>query len=126
MACWAPRPSGAGAVMWCASPERPYPAISPKIVAPRALACSSSSSTRHPAPSPMTKPSRVASKGLLAPSGSSFRVDMAFIAANPAIVRGVTAASVPPASIRSTSPRSMNRAASPMAWALEAHAETVE
>jgi hypothetical protein len=50
-----------------------------------------------PAPSPITKPSRVASKGRLAVSGSSFRVDMAFMAPKPATVSGVMVASEPPA-----------------------------
>ncbi len=50
---------------------------------------------------------------------------MAFIEEKPAIVSGVMVASAPPAIIRSASPRSMVRVASPMAWALEEHAETV-
>jgi hypothetical protein len=44
----------------------------------------------------------------------------------PAIVSGVTVASVPPATITSASPRSMMRNASPTACALDAHADTVQ
>ena len=73
----------------------------------------------------MTKPSRSRSKGRLACSGSSLRVDIAFMDAKPAMVMGVMVASAPPASIMSASPWRMWRAASPMAWADEAHADTV-
>ena len=45
--------------------------------APRAFACSYSSSTTAPAPSAITKPSRSLSQGRLARSGSSLRVDSA-------------------------------------------------
>ncbi len=100
--------------------------ISPRIVAPRRRACSSSSRIRHPEPSPSTKPSRVASNGRLAVSGESLRVESAFIEAKPAIVSGVTVASAPPAIITSASPRCTMRYASPTAWALDAHAETVQ
>jgi hypothetical protein len=73
----------------------------------------------------MTNPSRPASKGRLAFSGSSLRVVIAFMAENPAKVIGVIVASVPPAMQRSVSPLWMARKASPMAWALDAHADTV-
>ncbi len=43
--------------------------------------------------------------GRLAVAGSSFRVESAFIELNPAIPMGVMAASDPPATIRSASPR---------------------
>lgn len=36
--------------MWLASPDKPYPRISPRISAPRERACSSSSITKIPAP----------------------------------------------------------------------------
>ena len=62
-------PSGFGAVMWWASEESPYPAISPSISAPRARAFSADSSTRIPAPSPRLKPLRSSSKGVEFPSG---------------------------------------------------------
>ncbi len=54
-----------------------------------------------PAPSPMTKPSRSASNGRLAFSGSSLRCDSAFIAQKPPTASGVITASVPPAIIAS-------------------------
>jgi hypothetical protein len=78
-----------------------------------------------PAPSPRTKPSRSASKGRLAVSGESLRVESAFMLANPAMVRGVTVASVPPVIITSASPPWMRRNELPRAWALDAHADTV-
>src|SRR5215467_407083 len=61
------------------------------MVAPRALACSSSSRMTMPPPSPMTKPSRVASKGRDAVSGESFRSDNAFMFAKPPMAIGVRA-----------------------------------
>src|SRR6266850_3987305 len=94
--------------------------------ASRRTACSSDSSTTMPAPSPHTKPSRPASNGREAFSGSSLRVDMAFIEQKPAMVMGTMMASAPPAIITSASPRSMILAASPMAWLPVAHAVTTE
>ena len=47
-----------------------------------------------PAPSLRTKPSRLASKGRLAPWGSSFRSESARMAANALIPMGVSAASL--------------------------------
>src|SRR6266699_3080104 len=70
-----------------------------------------------PAPSPMMKPSRSASKGRLARCGSSLRVDSARIAAKPPTPIGVIAASEPPAIMMSASPRRMISNDSPMAWA---------
>ncbi len=58
-----------------------------------------------PAPSPATKPSRLAVKGRLAVSGLSLRVDRAFMTAKPPIPMGVTGASEPPAKTMSASPR---------------------
>ena len=49
---------------WCRSPRFPQ-----SVMAPRASACSSSSITRMPAPSPMTKPSRSRSNGREARAG---------------------------------------------------------
>ena len=49
----------------------------------------------------MTNPSRPASNGRLARSGSSFRCEMARMAKNPPMPMGVTGASVPPASMTS-------------------------
>src|SRR5438067_1369012 len=65
--------------------------------ASRRRACSSDSSTRTPPPSPHTKPSRPTSNGREAFSGSSLRVDIAFIEQKPAMVSGTTMASAPPA-----------------------------
>src|SRR5215218_8134992 len=76
------------------------------------------------APSPRTNPSRALSNGREARSGSSLRVDMARIAANPAIGSGCTQASVPPT--RTTSARSKRSRSRPqrMASAPEAQALT--
>ena len=59
----------------------------PGSLAPRPSACSSASSTSTAAPSPRTKPSRSASNGRLARSGSSFRVESAPIAPKPATLK---------------------------------------
>ena len=79
-----------------------------------------------PPPSLGTKPSRSASNGRDARSGSSLRLVMAFMAQNPAMVSGTMIASAPPAIIRSASPRSITLKASPMAWLPVAHAVTTE
>ena len=78
-----------------------------------------------PAPSPMTNPSRFRSNGRLAFSGASLRRDSAFCAQNPARLSGVIAASAPPVTMISASPRRMQLAASAMACAAEAQAVTV-
>src|SRR3546814_11150889 len=90
--------------------------------APRALARSYSSITRIPAPSPMTKPSRPSSHGRDAFSGSSLRVDSAFIAQKPPTDVGVVAYSAPPAIIASASPYWILRIARPMLWVAVVHA----
>src|SRR2546423_2527748 len=72
--------------------------------APRARACSAVSRTTTPDPSPSTNPSRALSNGRDAASGSSLRVDIARIAANPAIGSGWMTASVPPATTMSARP----------------------
>ena len=72
----------------------------------------------------MMKPSRSLSNGREAAAGSSLRRESAWSAANPAMEMGLTAASAPPASMTSASPRSMMRMALPMLWRPEAHAET--
>jgi hypothetical protein len=64
-----------------------------------------------PAPSPMTKPSRLLSQGREALSGLSFLLERALQAMKPPIPDGMTAASAPPASIRSASPLRMCSAA---------------
>src|SRR5205085_1160649 len=53
------------------------------MFAPRAFACSYSSSTTAPAPSPSTKPSRSLSQGRLAVAGSPLRVESARVEAKP-------------------------------------------
>ena len=73
----------------------------------------------------MTKPSRPRSKGREAASGSSLRVDSAFIDAKPPSVASWMAASTPPAIIRSASPRRIVSQASPRAWPPLAQADTV-
>ena len=83
-------------------------------MAPRFFACSYSSSTITPAPSPITKPSRSLSHGRLAVAGSSLRVDSARAAAKPPTLNCVMAASAPPAIITSASPYSIMREASPI------------
>ena len=50
-------------VTWSASPLLPKPVSLQCMSAPRSLACCSLSSTRTPAPSPITNPSRPVSKG---------------------------------------------------------------
>ncbi len=79
-----------------------------------------------PAPSPITKPSRSLSNGRDALAGASLRVESAFMFWKPAIDNGVMAASAPPAIIMSAMPRWMSRNDSPMAWADDAHADTVQ
>src|SRR5208282_1496419 len=93
--------------------------------APRRRACSSSSRTMMPAPSPITKPSRSLSQGRLARAGSSLRVESARMAANPPTPMGVMAASAPPAIMTSASWCWMMRKESPMEWALVVQAVAV-
>ena len=93
--------------------------------APRFLACSRLSTTRIPAPSPITNPSRPLSKGRLARVGSSLRaVDSACAELNPAMATGVTLASVPPQIIASTLPNRMRFTASMKEWPAEEQADT--
>src|SRR3954447_22894764 len=70
----------------------------------------------------MTKPSRSASNGRDACSGSSFRVLNAVMRANAEIAVGVRHDSEPPVITMSALLLWMRRAASPMALALAAHA----
>ena len=63
----------------------------------------------------MTKPSRPASNGRLARSGSSLRVERARSAANADMPTSLTAASAPPANMAVASPRRMMLKASPSA-----------
>ena len=67
--------------------------------APRSRAASSSSSTRIPAPSPITKPSRRRSNGRETPLSES-----ASMRRKAAVASGVIAASLPPVTTASASP----------------------
>ena len=67
-------PSGLERVRWKVSARSPKPEITPRMVAPRARAWSSVSSTSAPAPSAITKPSRPLANGREAASGGSLRV----------------------------------------------------
>ena len=75
------------------------------------------------APSLKTKPSLLASKGLLAFVGLEQFCERAFILANPAIVKGVILASVPPVRITSASPYLISLSAIPIASFDDAQAE---
>eukprot|EP00958_Prasinococcus_capsulatus_P014719 scaffold1549_cov350-Prasinococcus_capsulatus_cf.AAC.30 len=66
-----PRPSARGSVMWWASQVIAPPRYSAMMFAPRFCACSRDSITSTPAPSPITKPSRVLSHGREAPATAS-------------------------------------------------------
>src|SRR5436853_7763610 len=70
-------PSGLDLVRWKESAISPQPSITPRILAPRALACSRLSRTRAPAPSAMTNPSRFFENGLAAALGGSLDIDNA-------------------------------------------------
>ena len=87
------------------------------------MAYFNSSSTNTAAPSPITKPSLLLSKGREAVSGASLNlIDNALALANPATDTGVIAASVPPHNITSASPFRINLIASPIEWAPVVHA----
>ena len=79
-----------------------------------------------PAPSPITNPSLSLSHGLDAVFGSSFLELNAFAEQKPATVRGVIAASAPPATITSASPYSIIRLASPIECVPEVQAVTID
>ena len=69
------------------------------------VACSSSSRIKHPAPSPITKPSRLALNGREARTGSSLRVDSACMALKPPTPAGKIAASAPPVTMMLAFPK---------------------
>ena len=78
----------------------------------------STSRTKTAAPSPITNPSRAASKGRDACSGLSLNaVVRERERSNPVKANGWMQDSAPPASITSASPNAMKREASPMEWA---------
>ena len=85
--------------MWYASADNPAPQTSAYILAPLDFACSYSSKTIHPPPSPNTKPSLSKSNGLDAVFGSSFLVERARTALNPPIPYFIIPASEPPETI---------------------------
>lgn len=68
-----------------------------------------------PAPSPMTKPERSASKGRLAFCGSPLRVVSAFMALNPETAMAVMVDSTPPVMQALIRPSLMSEKAQPMA-----------
>ncbi len=76
------------------------------------------------APSPITKPARVASNGRIASVGSTSSATSPRIAQKPARMSGVIAASVPPARTMSAWPRRIVAAPSPIAVEPVAQAET--
>ena len=76
------------------------------------------------APSPITKPARVASNGREAFAGSSSSATRPRIAQNPARIKGWMQDSAPPASTASAAPRRISSAASPIACEPVAHADT--
>jgi hypothetical protein len=91
-------------------------------LAPRACARSSSSSTIIAPASPITNPSRSASKGREARFGSPLRREIARIAPKPAIPTRDTGASVPPQIITSARPSLIASSPSPSAMFEAAHA----
>ena len=111
--------------MWYPSEVTPAPISRARMLAPRALACSSVSMTMSAPPSPKTKPLRSLSNGRQAPAGSSLVVDSTIrICANPTIGTASILVSTPPQIAMSASPSTMLRHATAMASLPEAHADT--
>src|SRR3954452_2592898 len=106
-------PSGLDRVRWKASAISPQPLMTPRIFAPRAVAASRLSSTRAPAPSAMTKPSRFLAKGFDAWAGGSLDVDKADNSENRISDSGLIEPSEPMHSAAFASPR---RIASTPSW----------
>ena len=115
MARAAPVPAGSGSVRCPASQVLAWPMTSAWMRAPRASACSRSSSTRMPAPSPITNPSRSASNGREASGDGRSVVLSAPSWRYPATSNGVRGASAPPASTRSARPSRMSWRPAPIA-----------
>ncbi len=115
----APRPSGAGAVRWCASAVDPLPATSAYTVAPRATAALASSSTSTPPASAEQKPSRSTSKGREIPDD-----DSAFMFRKPLVITPVWHDSEPPTRTASHRPAATSRAPLLIACVPDAHAVT--
>ena len=117
-------PSGLDRVRWNESAISPQPSMTPRIFAPRAVAEARLSSTRAPAPSAMTKPSRFLENGLAAACGGSFAVESAESSEKRIKASGFTEASVAAHRAASVSPR---RIASTPSWiALAPEAQAVE
>ena len=115
----APAPPCDGAVMWNAS--RVHAVAGDLAVDPRAARDGPVVRARArgtPAPSPITKPSRSASNGRDACSGSSLRLLSAPMRANAATAGAMMRASVPPAITTSTVSSRISRVPSPIALAL--------
>src|SRR5665213_958518 len=109
-------PSRLGWVQWKASEERPTPASSATILAPRARAWSRDSRIRAAAPSPMAMPSRPAENG---------RQVVGLMAFRPSQARrqvGVAMASLPPTRAASAWPEAIKLAPWAMAWPEEEQA----
>ena len=125
IACPARSPLGSGATMWKPSEVTLAPMIRARMLAPRALACSSVSITINAPPSPNTKPLRSLSNGRHAPAGSSLLVDNTMrILANPAIGTASILVSTPPQIAMSASPSTICCQARAMPSEPDAHADT--
>ena len=99
--------------------------IRPRMLAPRALACSSVSITIRAPASPNTKPLRSRSKGRQAPAGSSLVLDNTIrIWAKPAMGTASILVSTPPHTAMSASPYTILRQALAIASEPDAHAAT--
>ena len=109
---------------WKPSATSPHPSTTPSTVAPRARAPARLSSTRAPAPSAMTKPSRSLLNGRDADDGGSLRVDSADSREKRIRLSALTEQSVPTTRAASVSPR---RIASTPSWmAVPPEAQAVE
>ena len=110
--------------MWKPSEVTLAPMNRARMLAPRALACSSVSITISAPASPNTNPLRSLSNGRQAPAGSSLLVDNTMrIWANPAIGTASILVSTPPQIAMSASPSAICCQARAMASEPEAHAE---
>src|SRR4030088_235883 len=100
----------------------PKASSTPRILAPRPLACSSLSSTSAPAPSAITNPSRFFENGFAAASGNSFDIDKADSNENRIRDSALTDPSAPAQRATSVSPRRIASTPSWIALAPDAHA----
>ena len=115
-------PSGLERVRWNESAISPQPSTTPRILAPRARACSRLSSTSAAAPSAITKPSRFLENGFAAAVGGSFAVESAERSEKRISVSALIDPSVPMHSAASASPRRIASTPSWIALAPDAHA----